>query len=82
MLTVFGMCLIIDLGWLELTLFQGAIWLYLLNGLKILFAKLKVTSRKLTILRFEAISILSLVSNLSFSPVFSNFLDHYYLGWK
>ena len=59
MLTAFVICLIIDLGWLELTLMSVGVWLSLRNGRKVLLVKLKVMSRKLTILRFNDISILN-----------------------
>ena len=61
-LTGFGICFIIDLGWLELTLMLIGVWLFLLNGWNLLFSKLNFTSRKFTIFKLEVISILTLVA--------------------
>ena len=40
MSTEFGICLITDLGWLELTLMLVGVWLSSLNGLKLWLVKL------------------------------------------
>ena len=52
-----GICLIMGVGWLEVTLLYVYIVLVLLNGLEELSFKLNVTSKKLTIFKFELISI-------------------------
>ena len=69
MLSVFGICLTIDLGWLGLILMSVAFCLPLKNGSKVLSDELKIMSKKLTILRLDDISILN-PSNLKVLIIF------------
>ena len=48
-----------DLGLLELTLMLAGVWLSLQKDWKVFLVKLKVMSRKLTILKLDDISILN-----------------------
>ena len=57
--TAFGTCLIMVLGWFELTLIYERYWSVFINGLYVLFERSRVTSRKLTILLFDETSILN-----------------------
>ena len=59
MLTAFRIWLIIDLEWLQLTLKKINLWLFLLNGLKVLLDKIMLMSRKLIIFWLKDFSILN-----------------------